>query len=221
MTADNNAGYFARHYGGMVAIARQLMRKDVKIYFVGLGYEDGPVIINQMLQWIDDDIQANDKVYGEDYVHLGYVAGFESAYASFCRNVKASISQDFYGNPIEDLPMMEDFNSAEDVDFWVQVGNPLFMPAIRQFAIAFDKGDKLVAIGFEGNLAQFKPQMDAGNLLSGIEGSKDGVVYENLVNAPFVAAAQYNGGNLLMIMAVFAMILSNVFYQLGKPEEEE
>jgi hypothetical protein len=187
---------------------------------VGLGYEDGPLILSKVIEWTDEDIKSNNKVYGEDYVHLGYVAGFESAYAAFCRDVKAVIKQDYFGTPIEDLPMMADFNDASQIDLWIQVGNPLFMPAIRQFAIAFDKGDKLVAIGFEGGLSTFMVQMQAGNLLSGVQGSQDGVVYEALVNHPFISTAQYVGGNLLMFVAMAAIIVGNLAFYMARGEEE-
>jgi hypothetical protein len=221
MSADNNAGYYARHYGGQVAILRHLLTKSAKIYMVGLGYEDGPLILSKVIEWTDEDIKANNKVYGEDYVHLGYVAGFESAYAAFCRDVKAVIKQDYYGTPIEEIPMMADFNDASQIDLWIQVGNPLFMPAIRQFAIAFDKGDKLVAIGFEGGLSTFMVQMQAGNLLSGVQGSQDGVVYEALVNRPFISTAQYVGGNLLMFVAMAAIIVGNLAFYMARGEDEE
>ena len=220
MSADNNAGYYARHYGGQVAILRHLLQKNVKIYMVGLGYEDGPLILSKVLEWTAEDLEANNKVYGEDYVHLGYVAGFESAYAAFCRDVKAVIKQDYYATPVSEIPMMDEFNDASQIDLWIQVGNPLFMPAIRQFAIAFDKGDKLVAIGFEGGLANFMVQMDAGNLLSGVQGSQDGVVYEMLMERPFISTAQYVGGNLLMFVCMAAIIVGNVAFYMARNEEE-
>jgi hypothetical protein len=188
----------------------------VKIYFIGLGYEDGPIIISKVLEWVAGDIKANNKVYGIDYVHLGYVAGFESAFAAFCRDVRGTVSVDYYGTPIDNLPIMEGFKSARDVDLWIQVGPPLFTPAIRQFAIPFNKGKNLVAIGFEGYLSTYIPYMEAGQLLSGMQGSQDGIVYEMLIGKPFIATAQYRGGNLLMFMAMAIIIAGNIVYFMGK-----
>jgi len=220
LTADTNAGYFARLYGGQVALARHLVRKHAKIYFVGLGYEDGPLILQKVIEWIEPDLIANNYVYGEDYVHLGYVSGFESAYASFCRDVKKTISTDYYGTPIEEIPMMEYLNSAADVQCFVQTGSPLWMPAIRQYSIPFDKGGTLIPVLWEGQLGMWTPYVEAGQMLQGLEGALDGYTYEQLMEAPFIATYQYVGSNLLMFLAIIVILSGNIVYWIGKSKGE-
>lgn len=46
------------------------------------------------------------KTYGVDYVYLGYISGQEAAFTAICSNLRSTVSTDYYGTPLNDLPLM-------------------------------------------------------------------------------------------------------------------
>jgi len=46
------------------------------------------------------------KTYGVDVVYLGYIPGDQSGIAAFCSNIRSVKTEDYYGTPIDDIPMM-------------------------------------------------------------------------------------------------------------------
>jgi hypothetical protein len=61
------------------------------------------------------------RKYGEDWVRFGFYPGLESGVSVLADDISAMYSTDYFGTPIEELPMMEDIKSAADFDLWVQV----------------------------------------------------------------------------------------------------
>jgi hypothetical protein len=61
------------------------------------------------------------RKYGEDWVRFGYYPGLESGVSVLADDISAMYSTDYYGTPIEDLPIMDDVKTAADFDLWVQV----------------------------------------------------------------------------------------------------
>ncbi len=47
------------------------------------------------------------KVYGEDYVFLGYMTGGESVVAQLGSNITSVFPQDHFQTPYDDIPMLE------------------------------------------------------------------------------------------------------------------
>jgi hypothetical protein len=58
-------------------------------------------ILRYMPQWAKDS-----KTYGVDWVYLGFVPGEESAVAALFSDIRSVVTVDYYGNPIDSLPMM-------------------------------------------------------------------------------------------------------------------
>ena len=60
--------------------------KNVKILFTSIA-TTGPMFTNQLL----DEIAGHDKVYGTDYIHLGYLPGVETAISAFAKEDRKSV----------------------------------------------------------------------------------------------------------------------------------
>jgi hypothetical protein len=103
--------------------------------------------------------------YGVDYVFLGYVAGEETGLASFTANIRGVVSKDYYGTPIDNLPLMAH-------------GNPKTGGAINDgsdFAVAWPNAFTILSetyyIRIWGDLWHIPlimPSSDLGVLLSGV-----------------------------------------------------
>jgi hypothetical protein len=66
----------------------------------------GPVNWELMYQRVMPAARKAQKVYGESLVYLGYIPGEESAIAAFCSDIRSVKTTDYYGQSLEELPMM-------------------------------------------------------------------------------------------------------------------
>jgi hypothetical protein len=64
-----------------------------------------------------DQFKPDEKgwVYGEDYVFFGIISGGESTIAAMMADMKGTKPTDYYGTPLEELPLMQQVNGAVDL----------------------------------------------------------------------------------------------------------
>ncbi len=76
------------------------------IKFIGVSFAaPGPVNWETDLSLVPDNFKAMKK-YGTDYVYLGFIPGDQSGSAAFCSNIRSIKTTDYYGTPIDQLPLM-------------------------------------------------------------------------------------------------------------------
>jgi hypothetical protein len=173
---------------GFTVCAKALFREGARIVFMGSHY-DVELTMNKLKNDAREDF-AN-KVYGVDYVFLGYFAGGESAIAQLATDAWTVYPSDHYLTPASQLPLMQDFHSWEDVSVVLtsdtgDVGSYF----LRQWQGAH--GTKLAEIGIAMN------------------GSTDYPYY--LAGEATTAMDSINASHLLIVLAV---ILANVGYLLS------
>ena len=66
----------------------------------------GPVNWELMYQRLMPKSRLAMKPYGEQLVYLGYIPGEESALAALCSDIRGVKTTDYYGTPLDSLPMM-------------------------------------------------------------------------------------------------------------------
>jgi hypothetical protein len=71
----------------------------------------GPICWDIMMDLMPASLKAS-KIYGVDYVFLGYVPGEETGLSAFCSNIRSVFATDYYGNKLDDLPLMKGINDA-------------------------------------------------------------------------------------------------------------
>jgi hypothetical protein len=92
-----------------------LWRQNIKILIVHF-FTDGPMNTQNSLDVLEElhpEIYVQ-KTYGVDLVVLPYAAGEESSIAAFAADIRSVFPNDLYGTPLDELPMMDDINSAAD-----------------------------------------------------------------------------------------------------------
>jgi len=130
---DWGAGSISIHQPGCVAVTYQAISYGAKFVYLSTNTE-GPLMYERM---VTEDLQSIfDKYgyeYGEDYVFLGYVAGAETALAAIASNIRTAYSDDYYGTPIDDIPLMQNVRNYADYDMIVTytMGSPESF--VRQF----------------------------------------------------------------------------------------
>lgn len=101
------------------SLVRHCAEKGHKLYFMAL-WPVGPRMVQQNIRRV---ILADYKhyVYGEDYVDLGFKAGNEAVIKVIVTDFRQYFTTDVRGTPVEEIPMMRDVRSVQDVDLLVNV----------------------------------------------------------------------------------------------------
>src|SRR5688572_28257771 len=101
------------------AFVRHCAEKGLKMYFMAL-WPVGP----QMLQNTIDRVITADfprLVYGQDYVNLGFKSGYEAVIKVITTNIRELYTTDARGTAIQDIPMMRDITSVQQMKLIINV----------------------------------------------------------------------------------------------------
>jgi hypothetical protein len=113
------------------AILRHCFSKNLKVLSTAFMI-DGVVLIERDLKMIAAEYG---KEYGKDYVYLGYKPYMEVVLLNMGENFRKPFPKDYYGNKLDDLPMMKGVNNYSNLacivnvngtsgaDFWINYAN--------------------------------------------------------------------------------------------------
>ncbi len=98
-----------------IGLLNHLFSKGVKVYIVSL-WPEGPIMAQQAMSTVKNSGLFNIKD-GSDYVMFDYKVGGFVVIKGIADNFRELYKQDYNGNAIEDLQIMEGIYSVEDFDF--------------------------------------------------------------------------------------------------------
>jgi hypothetical protein len=113
------------------AVLRHCFSLDLKVVSTALQI-DGVILIEQVLR---ESAVEYGKVYGEDYVFLGYKPYPDLVILNMGENFRIQFPVDYYGNDLDDLSMMAgvnnyssvdcivNINATSGVDYWINYAN--------------------------------------------------------------------------------------------------
>jgi len=155
------------------AFTRHCFEKDHKVYLIAL-WATGP---RQSQQLIEDliEVEFEDKVYGEDYIHLGYKAGNQGLINALLSDFKSMYTSDIAGEDIESFPIMEGIKNLKDFDIILAIGSGF--PGTKEWVqFAGDPGDIPVGGGTTAVMAPllypYYPKQMLG-FLGGLQGAAE------------------------------------------------
>lgn len=117
LSIDTTVEIWPENGSGAVAIAKYIASRHFKTIIWGT-VPDASLLGEK---YIVPVLKKEGLEYGKDYVFVGFFPGGETTVAQLAANIKGVIKKDFYGNPIENLPMMKDINSAKDVALVIDI----------------------------------------------------------------------------------------------------
>ena len=208
VTSDYGGSYVGEMYPQTAATITHLLNSDIKFVAVALK-PFGAMMLEKALE----DNQAWDrKTYGEDFVTLGFIPGEIVATESFAREVHSLVQKDYYGNDIEDLPLMNELRSAEDIDLLIPIYSEVHLGGgwITQISDPYDVPTVSGLNGANSVTGFSYLQADLiDGLLVGLRGAAE---YELLTNKPGAAVAYMDAQALLHISAIILIIIGNIGY---------
>ncbi|MBT5077334.1 MAG: hypothetical protein HOM61_00290, partial [Candidatus Marinimicrobia bacterium] len=96
-----------------IALLNHLFSKDIKVYAVAL-WPDGNFMATEAFSQVADKFG---KIYGVDYVNLGYKPGGEAVVKGLASDIRTMYTVDLLGNDIDSIEMMKDVTNLLDLDF--------------------------------------------------------------------------------------------------------
>lgn len=188
-----------------VAALRHCFRKDLHVIGlsnIGIG---GPSIAERLLDSIGTEFG---KVYGEDYVNLGYKAGYHAVLLGMGRSIHGIFPTDYRGTRLEEIPLMQRVPNYDSVNFVLIVADN----AMVDYWVALVNaryGLPMVA----GVTAVMAPKMlsyvqarQLSGLLGGMKGAAE---YETLIGRVDKASAGMDAQSLIHLLIILFIVLGN------------
>ncbi|MFB0557515.1 MAG: hypothetical protein ACETVY_00225 [Candidatus Bathyarchaeia archaeon] len=202
-----------------VATFHQLLSKDVKVYICAY-WNAGADIASDDIELLNPE-ERYGKVYGLDYIHMGFNPMREVGMSQFAADVYKAFPTDFINNrALDTYEIMEGINSAEDFDVLISIesGTPGCAEWVRQWIEPYDIPFLVGALGV--STPGIAPYYNAGQVKAFIAGLRGAAEYEMLVGRAADAMAQQDPLSTTHILVVFFVILGNIgyFYTRGKSQ---
>jgi hypothetical protein len=199
------------------AVIEQAWRKKLKTIFVSLSL-NGPGMADQAIRDISDSLKL-DKTYngvlyegreivnGEDFVFLGYKPYPALVILGMGQNFRIPYPTDYYGTPLDSIPMMKGVINYDQVKCVVDVTGS----NVADMWIAYGQGryNFPLALGLTGVMgADYYPYLNSGQIFGLMAGLLGAAQYEKLAD---------NAGRALdgMRVQVYAHIIIILFIVMG------
>ncbi|KAF5409831.1 MAG: hypothetical protein C5S43_06085 [Candidatus Methanocomedens sp.] len=203
------------------ALTQHLMRKDIKIVSMAL-WPMGVSLGNEVLTSVSDSLGREEYV---DWVNLGYKTGGGVLIVRMGSNIKSVFPEDYDGNSVDDMPIMDHVNKLGDFDMIISLsaGDP-GVPA--WIMMAGDRYDIPIGGGCTAVSApQFYPYLGTGQLIGLLGGLKGAADYETLVRIgmenppPGTAIPGMAAQSVAHLVIMLFIILGNISYLAEKKKK--
>jgi len=199
---------------GVTVCTKALLRENAKIIFIG-GHVDVELTYNRLQDTVQEDF-AN-KVYGEDYVFLGFITGGESAIAQLASDMRSIYPTDHFGDSLDDIPMMQNVNQWQDISGVLSSDTGDWGDYfLRQWQEAH--GTPMAQIGIAMLGSTGIPRWLAGNFFGMSVGSRGGAELEKLIGEPGGATVAMDSISVSHVLIVLAVVLANIGTLLSRRE---
>jgi len=196
------------------AIFRHCFSKDLKILSTALQIE-GVTLVRQDL----DSVAAEyGKVYGKDYVFLGYKPYPATVILNMGEDFRKPFPRDYYGTELDSLPMMKrvvnysscalviNINATSGADYWINYANGRYRAPL--------------ALGVTAVMAtDYFTFLASGQIFGLIGGLKGAAEYETLVNHPDYATRAMDVQSIAHSVIVLFIIAGNIAYFASRPRK--
>jgi hypothetical protein len=195
----------------MVAVARHLMAKKVRIVIASLAIDAQPYNDKVMNLWA----QTYGYVEGRDYVILPYKAGGETAMAAIGRDIAATYPADSRGRPLAGQAIWANVKTIKDFAVVVDISGG----ESQRWALGHIEGPHkvpVIAAITAVILAVTQPYYSSQQLKGIISGLNGAAEYEILAKVPGMAASGMDAQSLGHAWIVVLVIAGNMAYFAGK-----
>lgn len=197
------------------AIIRHCFAKHIKLIVYGGLVPQFVGMAVMAIQHVLPDFP--DVKYGEDYVLLGYIPGGGVVILSIGEGIKETFKKDYYGHPLDSLPMMKDIHNYDDIALSIDLsgsGSPYWW-----VMFAYQKYGEKIGCGTTAvSAAQYYPLLQTGQFVGMLGGLKGAAEYEHLIKKAgiptgrMVASMGMDAQSIIHLLIILLVILGNIGY---------
>jgi hypothetical protein len=194
-----------------IAMLRHAFSKNLRV----LGLCLSPTGVTLVEEEIARVAREYHKEYGKDYVYLGYQAYPGIVIMTMGENFRTPFPLDYYGTPLDNIPMMHGVKNYDDValvftvnatsgiDYWIIYG---------QGRYKFQLGLGSAAV-MATNYYQY---LQSGQLFGIISGLRGAAEYEILIKQGTVARKGMDVQSIAHALIILFIIMGNITYVIEK-----
>jgi len=192
------------------AFIRHCFMNKIKLIALTL-HPAGAGVSELALTQISDEMGMK---YGEDWTFLGYKVLPSAVILGMGEDIRIPFPQDYYGTPIDEIPMMKDVKNYDDVDFVISFSGTRLPETWVTYG--YQRYHIDVASGVTAVMAaDFYPYLDTGQMFGMIGGLKGAAEYEMLIKYPGKATIGMDAQSVIHIIIVLFIIIGNIAYFLS------
>jgi hypothetical protein len=197
---------------GDIAVLRhaiiQVREKGCKFIIFARGFESQKLV----QRWLSE-VDLTGLTYGEDYVDLGYIPGYEEILYGFFEDLKSVAPTDRYGTPIEDIPMLKGVEGGKDFAYMYASTWGDVRPYATQWGKRCqDAGIPLIVSSLSGGIPMAMPYYRTGTITAFLNSVIAGAGYERLINQPGLGNSLVDAQSMVHLYAILLMVLVQIIY---------
>lgn len=215
VTFDYGVTAMPELYPLTVATFHHLWTRDFKIVVVA-SWLQGPMVMDVVLDELEP-AEKYGKVYGEDWVELGWFAQGEIGMAALGNDIWGTLPIDYIENrPTSSFPIMQNIKTAEDIDLIIsfETGTPGLPEWVRQWNVPYGTDIIMGCIGVM--VPEVAPYLQTGQCKALIPGLTASAEYELLLKRPGLAIAGVDAISMSHLLVIVLVIVGNAAYFLTK-----
>ena len=214
-----NSGETSKLWGDMsesvTTVWKDLREREANVLLWSSSPDNAATLNKYLLPVIYGLEPQNHPDYGVKFVNLGYVAGGNQLLEQWKDSVLEITPLDAYGNRLDDLPMMSNFNELK-VEADLMIG--LDARGLETIYVV-RYNTPVLEMGGTDSASYLALSYTAGYFKGMIMGQRGGAEYEILSGIPGNARSYLQNTFTISTIMVIIMIVTNVRYVLNKQEE--
>ena len=192
-----------------ISILRHLFRNNHKVFVTCL-WPDGQFMAQDALKQVAEEEFG--KVYGEDYVFLGFRPGNEAVVKGIVSNIRKLYTVDVYQTKIDEIPLMDGIKNFKDFAFLFScsAGYP---GTVEWVQYAADPTGVPMSSGVTSiQVNEVMPYVQSGQMKGVLAGMPGAAEYEALMGQKGFATSGMDAQSIAHLVIVLFIILGNAAF---------
>jgi len=198
---------------GEIALYKHLFslaqKRGLRLVFATTSSADGTVLTDRTIreEIIPGGFTKGLK-YGENWVQLGWLPGWETSLRGLVTDVRAIARTDYFGTPIDQIPMMKNINSVKDLSL---LGNSGYY--VDEYGRQWTGlGKPWIDLLSATTVAMAKPWIEKGLLTAYLNGQRGCAEYEAITGYRGFATAAMDAQSLAHVLGILILLVPSTLY---------
>ncbi|MBD3349100.1 MAG: hypothetical protein GF400_07900 [Candidatus Eisenbacteria bacterium] len=199
-----------------LALLRHAFENDVNVVVITLHPAGYGLAERALLQAAEE----YDRVYGEDYVFLGFQPGISAVILSMGVNIRNAFPEDAYGTALTRLPVMDGVRNYDDIPLVITLAGSAYAESWIYYA--HEPYGQMVAAGVTAVMAtDYYPYLGADQLEGLLGGMRGAAEYEALIEQPDQGTRGMDSQSIIHMLIILLIVIGNVAYFATRKSEKK